>query len=62
MKAEKRICRPAVPLTDATLPASVLMLYVCAQAGWSITAPANARHHLDWMSFIDFSPRDALRA
>src|SRR5438552_812743 len=30
IKAEKRICRPAVPLSEATLPARVLMLYVGA--------------------------------
>ena len=32
MKAENRICRPAVPLSAATLPASVLILYVGATA------------------------------
>lgn len=32
MKAENRICKPAVPFTEATLPASVLMLYVGAAA------------------------------
>jgi hypothetical protein len=56
MNAEKRICSPAVPLTDATLPARVLMSYFCAQAAGSIAADANNSHHLDWMSFIDFSP------
>src|SRR4030095_12283911 len=30
--AEKRICRPAVPLSEATLPASVLMSYFGAAA------------------------------
>src|SRR5258708_33864304 len=28
MKAENRICNPAVPLSDATLPASVVISYV----------------------------------
>src|SRR5215472_10189318 len=28
MKAEKRICNPAVPFNEATFPARVLMLYV----------------------------------
>src|SRR4029450_1054442 len=32
MNAEKRICRPAVPLSEATLPASVLMSYFGAAA------------------------------
>src|SRR5574341_1551497 len=30
IRPEKRICRPAVPFTEATLPASVLMSYVGA--------------------------------
>src|SRR5690242_1950838 len=58
MKAEKRICKPAVPLTEATLPASVLMLYlVCPEAsGAKLTAHTiTANSHVRRTYLIDFS-------
>jgi hypothetical protein len=37
IKAEKRICRPAVPFRDATLPARVVMSYLTGEAGEALT-------------------------
>src|SRR4030095_14304395 len=59
MNAEKRICRPAVPLSEATLPASVLMSYfgapalderaatkaIAAAALMRVTAPAKPKQN-----------------
>src|SRR6266702_3822689 len=57
MKAENRICRPAVPFTEATLPANVLMSWVAPHAaGNNIAAAANAELNFNRMSFIGISP------
>src|SRR4029453_9687284 len=59
MNAEKRICSPAVPLSEATLPASVLMSYfgvaaldgraatkaIAAAALMRVTAPAKRKQN-----------------
>src|SRR6185437_5836048 len=58
MNAEKRICRPAVPFTEATLPARVLMSYVFDQDGAvhnSATAPSAAQGCIR-LRFIGISP------
>src|SRR5690348_2410875 len=60
IKAENRICRPAVPLTEATLPASVLISYVFAPAAVdSIAAALNARMGLSRTDFMS-SPQCVL--
>jgi hypothetical protein len=59
MKAENRICSPAVPFTEATLPASVLMSYDCPHAAGNIAAAASVRKHRItrpfFMAFLPFT-------
>src|SRR5258708_8218991 len=52
MKAENRICRPAVPFTEATLPASVLMSYDCPDAAGNVDAAGSIRRHSIMQAFF----------
>src|SRR5258708_35352092 len=57
MKAENRICSPAVPFSEATLPASVLMSYDCPHTVGNVDAAASVRRHSDRQAFfMAFSP------
>src|ERR1700682_2421333 len=56
MKAENRICSPAVPFTEATLPASVLMSYVCPHAAGTIAAATSVRHSFMLAFVMHFLP------
>src|SRR6476620_11171919 len=61
IKAEKRICKPAVPFKEATFPASVLISYFADAAAPGCTAKAAIRvrtkNVVNKRVFIQYSPQ-----
>src|ERR1044071_5791863 len=61
IKAEKRICKPAVPFNEATFPASVVISYLADAAALGCTIKAatriKTRNVVNKRVFIRYSPQ-----
>src|SRR6266542_3918178 len=61
IRAEKRICRPAVPFNEATLPASVVISYFAEAVALGCTTKTatsiRTRNVVNKRVFIQYSPQ-----